>query len=94
MAYSVRPLSSFERRLEKLNAQITKRILGKIETLAQNPVLIRGPMGGMPKDLWGLHKVRVGDWRVFFWADHKKKEIILYDIDKRDFAYRNLLRGK
>lgn len=48
----------------------------------------------MPKDLAGLHKVRVGDWRVFFWVDHKNKDLVLYDIDKRDYVYKKLFKRK
>lgn len=28
----------------------------------------------LPKDLEGLQKYRIGDWRILFWVDHKKKE--------------------
>lgn len=94
MGYSVRPLPSFERSLDTLDKQIARRILGKIDRLAENSELVKGPMGNMPKDLAGLHKVRVGDWRVFFWVDHEKKELVLYDIDKRDHVYKNLFKGK
>lgn len=94
MGYSVRPLPSFERSLDTLDKQIARRILGKINRLAENPELVKGPMGNMPKDLAGLHKGRVGDWRVFFWVDHEKKELVLYDIDKRDHVYKNLFKRK
>ena len=49
-------------------------------------------MGNLPLDLRGLHKIGVGDWRLFFWADHEKKEVVPYDVDKRDKAYKHLYR--
>ena len=92
MAYNVRPLASFERGLERLDKQIARRIIGKINSLADNPESIGRPMGGLPKDFAGLHKLRVGDWRVFFWVDHGNKELILYLVDHRDDIYKSLYR--
>lgn len=94
MAYRVRPLPSFERNLGKLHKQAVKRVLEKIDRLAENQELMKGPMGNMPKDLAGLHKVRVGDWRVFFWVDHERKELVLYGVDRRDYVYKKLFRRK
>ena len=92
MAYNINPLGSFERSLSKLDKQITRRVLEKIQLLAENPESIKGPMGNLPKDLAGLHKLRVGDWRVFFWVSHEARELTLYDIDKRDYAYKKLFK--
>lgn len=36
MTYSVKPLPSFERSLEKLDKQVARRVLEKIERLAEN----------------------------------------------------------
>lgn len=94
MGYSVKPLPSFERSLDKLDKQIVRRIFEKIDRLSENPEIMRGPMSNMPKDLAGLHKARVGDRRVFFWVDHEKKELVLYDIDKRDYVYQKLFKRK
>lgn len=94
MDYSVNPLFSFERELARLDNQVVQRVLKKIDDLAQNPQKIGSPMGNLPKDLLGLHKLRVGDWRVFFWVSHEKKELILYFIGNRADAYKNLYRKK
>jgi len=51
-------------------------------------------MGGLPKDLVGLHKIRIGDLRVFFWVDHNKKEIVLYFVSHRDEIYKWLYKRK
>lgn len=94
MFYSVNPLLYFERGLARLDKQVARRILEKIDDVAENPQKIRSPMGNLPKDLTGLHKLRVGDWRVFFWASNEKKELILYFVGNRSDAYKNLYRRK
>ncbi|OGF85388.1 hypothetical protein A2Z63_00030 [Candidatus Giovannonibacteria bacterium RIFCSPLOWO2_02_44_8] len=94
MAYSIRPLVSFERTLRKLDKQIARRVIEKLEALAENPGIIGSSMANLPKDLSGLHKVRVGDLRVFFWVDHRKEEIVPYVVDRRDIMYKNFYRGK
>ncbi len=94
MAYSLRPLPTFEKSLSKFDDNIAQRVIEKLDRLAENPALIPRPMGGLPKDLAGLHKTRVGDWRVFFWVDHDKKEIILYFVEHRDEIYKWLYKRK
>lgn len=94
MAYRVNPLSSFENGLAKIDRPVAQRILEKIDDMATNPETIGHPMGNLPKHLSGLHKLRVGNQRIFFWVDHKKKEITLYFVDKRDHAYEKLFRRK
>ena len=94
MAYNIRPSLSFEPSLEKLDKSIAKRVTEKLEMLAENPLTIPSPMGNLPKDLTGLRKIRVGNWRVFFWVDHAKKEIVPYFIENRDEIYKWLYRRK
>lgn len=91
MAYNIKPLASFERSFSKISRNDQKRIAEKLDRLASYPETIGASMKNLPPDLRGLHKVRIGDWRVFFWVDHGKREITLYDLDWRDKAYRRLL---
>jgi len=90
MAYNVRPHRVFERSVAKLPQQLRERIFEKIDMLAAHPEIIGTPMKHLPVDLKGLHKDRVGDWRIFYWVDHAKKEIVPYDVDRRDIAYKRL----
>lgn len=90
MIYDLRPNQSFERPFSKLAQDIQKRIVEKLEFLAEHPKVIGSPMKNLPADLRGLHKIRVGRWRVFFWVDHEKREIVPYDVDNRDKAYKLL----
>ena len=92
MVYNIRPLASFEKAFAKLPRDDQQRIAEKIEHLAAHPEIIGSPMTHLPSDLRGLHKVRAGDWRIFFWVDSRKEDIALYAIDRRDKAYKNLLR--
>ena len=92
MAYSIRPHRSFERPFSKLSRNDRQRVAEKLEYLAMHPDTIGTPMGNLPPDLRGLHKIRVGDRRLFFWVDREKHEIVPYDVDKRDKAYKHLYR--
>lgn len=84
---SVRYTDSFEKDPARLDVSIARRIIEKIEHLAQNPALGQ-PVSYLPKDLAGLKKYRIGDWRVLFWFDTQKDEIILYGIDHRSKVYK------
>ncbi len=85
--YNLRTTSGFDKDLKKLDRSIAKRILNKLDYLAKNPKLAE-PLEYLPKDLEGLKKFRVGDWRVLFWVDDNKKEIILYGVDHRGSIYK------
>ena len=91
MAYSIRPLALFERSFSRISHDDQKRITEKLDYLALHPETIGASMKNLPPDLRGLHKIRVGDWRVFFWADHQKQEITPYSLEWRDKAYKRLL---
>lgn len=88
--YQIETTPTFDKDIKKLNRQIAKRIIEKVEWLAKHPELLRSPMQHTPKDLEGLQKYRVGDWRVLFWVDHQKKEITLYGVDHRGTIYKKL----
>lgn len=92
MAYIIRHHKEFERPFSNLTQSDKERVVEKLEYLAQNPETIGGPMSNLPPHLRGLHKVRIRDRRLFFWVDHEKKEIVPYDIDRRDKAYKYLYR--
>ena len=85
--YRLETTPDFERDLKTLERDIAQRISKKLEWLSQNPEALRFPLKHAPKDLKGIQKYRVGDYRVFFWVDHNKKAIILYGIEHRRSAY-------
>ena len=92
MAYDVKPLVSFERAFARLPKENQRRIAEKIDFLAAHPETIGSPMAHLPPALRGLHKIRAGDWRIFFWMDTRRQEITLYDVDRRDKAYKSIMR--
>lgn len=92
--YKIKTTPTFDKDLKKLDFQIAKRIIEKVEWLAGYPDLLRCSMKYMPKELEGLQKYRIGDWRVLFWIDRQKEEIILYSVEHRREMYRNLKRKK
>ena len=86
--YKIRTTPTFERDIKKLDRSIARRIIEKIEQLANTPEILKHPVTYLPKDLEGLQKYRVGDWRVLFWLDHQQKEIILYGVEHRSKIYK------
>lgn len=86
--YQIKTTPTFDKDLKKLNRQIAKRIIEKIEWVAENPEAPGSLMRYMPKELKGLRKYRIGDWRVLFWLDSQNKEIILYGVEHRKNVYK------
>ena len=91
MAYRVEvgPRDSIQ--LEKLNATVLSAVERKIIWLAQNAaVMVHRRLVGMPEDLSGLCKLRVGDWRILYWIYHAEKIVRIYRIQHRSEVYRDL----
>ena len=86
--YRIKITLTFEKDIKKLDRQIAKGSFKKIEYLADHPEILRSHIKYFPKELEGLQKYRIGDWRVYFLVDHKKKEIILYGVEHRRRAYK------
>lgn len=87
--YKVVYTKTFERDFQKLDKSIAKRIIAKINEISQNPQNISF-VKYSPKNLQKLCKLRVGDWRILFWVEHKEKIITLYSVEHRDKIYKNL----
>lgn len=88
--YSVVATKTFERDVRKLDPAVAAFVLQKIEWLAENPEAARFPLRHLPLDLRGLHKFRVGDYRLIFWISREQREIVLYRILHRREVYREL----
>jgi hypothetical protein len=79
------------------NSFASKWLLGfppsgyEISGLAQNAaVMIHRRLVGMPDDLAGLCKLRVGDWRIIYWIYRAEKIVRIYRIQHRSEVYRHL----
>lgn len=85
-SWSVEFLLDAEKDLAKLDRDIRKRIIAKLDWLGVNfdstfPVNLRG-------EFREFYKLRVGDWRVFYKVDSKNRTLLVCYIARRDEAYK------
>ena len=91
MDYRIEIGPKAETQLADLEAAIAASIERKILWLAENaPSIVHRRLVGIPEDLVGLCKLRVGDYRILYWIYHEKKLVRLYRIQHRSEVYRNL----
>lgn len=90
--YSLETTPTFDKDIKKLDQTLAKRIIAKLEFLAEHPELLHNTLAYLPKDLDGLQKYRIGDWRVLFWVNNKRGAITLYGVDNRGHIYKKLKR--
>lgn len=91
MAYQVEIGPKAAAQLDDLDAAIAGSIERKILWLAENAAsILHRRLVGMPDDLSGLCKLRVGDYRILYWIYHEKKLVRLYRIRHRSEVYRDL----
>jgi mRNA interferase RelE/StbE len=63
----------------------------KIQWLADNAAgMVHRRLVGMPKDLAGLCKLRVGDYRILYWIYPAIKIARIYRLQHRSEVYRHL----
>jgi mRNA interferase RelE/StbE len=90
MAYRVEVGSKADAQLAELDSAIGTSIERKILWLADNAaVMVHRRLVGMPDDLAGLCKLRLGDWRILYWIYHSEKLIRIYRIQHRSEVYRD-----
>jgi mRNA interferase RelE/StbE len=91
MAYAVEIGPKAESQLAELDAAIGASVERKIAWLAENAhAMVHRRLVGMPEELEGLCKVRVGEYRVLYWIYHRQKLIRIYRVRHRSEVYRNL----
>jgi mRNA interferase RelE/StbE len=91
MPYRVEIGSKANAQLAKLDAAIGASVERKIQWLAENAaVMVHRRLVGMPADLAGLCKLRVGDFRILYWNYPGQKLIRIYRIQHRSEIYRRL----
>ena len=91
MAYRVEVGQKARAQLDELDPIVGSAVECKIIWLAQNAdVMIHRRLVGMPEDLAGLCKLRVGDWRILYWIYHAEKVVRIYRIQHRSEVYRGL----
>jgi len=91
MPYRVEIGSNANAQLAELDAAIGGSIERKIQWLAENAaVMVHRRLVGMPTDLAGLCKLRVGDYRILYWNYPGQKVVRIYRIQHRSEVYRRL----
>ncbi len=91
MAYRIEVGPRASAQLSALDPTVGSAVERKIIWLAQNAAaMIHRRLVGMPDDLAGLCKLRVGDWRIIYWIYHGEKIVRIYRIQHRSEVYRDL----
>jgi len=91
MAYRIEVGPRASAQLSELDRTVGSAVERKIIWLAQNAaVMIHRRLVGMPDDLAGLCKLRVGDWRIIYWIYRAEKIVRIYRIQHRSEVYRHL----
>jgi len=91
MAFRVEVSRKATTQLDELDASVGAAVERKIIWLAQNAsVMVHRRLVGMPEDLAGLCKLRVGDWRILYWIYQAEKIVRIYRIQHRSEVYRDL----
>jgi mRNA interferase RelE/StbE len=91
MAYRVEVGRKASTQLGELDPAVSSAVERKIIWLAQNAaVMVHRRLVGMPDDLAGLCKLRVGDWRILYWIYHEEKIVRIYRVQHRSEVYRGL----
>ena len=88
--YRLETTLNFEREFGKLDRSVARRVMRKLDHIVAHPELIAQPLRNPPSNLEGIHKYRVGDYRVLLWVDHSKRVITLHTVGHRSEVYRRL----
>jgi mRNA interferase RelE/StbE len=89
MAYRVEVGLRADAQLAGLDSAIGASLERKILWLAENAsAIVHRRLAGMPDDLAGLCKMRVGDWRILYWIYHSGQMVRIYRIQHRSEVYR------
>lgn len=88
--YRLETTPEFDKDFKKLERETALRILKKMEWLSKHPEVLKSPLKNPPKDLRGLQKYRVGDYRILLWIDRNKEMITFYGVEHRRSVYENI----
>lgn len=85
--YRIETTPEFDEDLSGLDRAVAQRVIRKVEWLAEHPEVLCYPLRHLPEDLKGLHKYRVGDYRVLLWVDREIGVLTLYGVQHRREVY-------
>ena len=90
MPYEIEVGAKADKRLAEMDSVVGASIERKIKWLGDNATsIIHRRLIGMPQELTGLCKLRLGDYRILYWVEHEKKQIFIYRIEHRSQVYRD-----
>jgi mRNA interferase RelE/StbE len=76
--------------LAALDTVIGAGVERRIQWLSENAgAMVHRRLVGMPEDLAGLCKLRIGDWRILYWVYPAHELIRVYRIQHRSEVYRD-----
>ncbi len=84
MRYNVEIKRSAEREMNRLPAEMHRRISERILALEDNP----RPLGSRKLRGGEAYRLRVGDYRVLYTSDDQARRIFVYCVAHRREAYR------
>jgi mRNA interferase RelE/StbE len=91
MSYRVEIGSKAAAQLARIDSIIGETLERKIIWLSENAAsMVHRRLVGMPKELEGLCKLRVGDYRILYWLYHNEAIIKIYRIQHRSEVYKRL----
>jgi len=90
-AYQIETGPKADTQLAALDQAIGASVERKIIWLSQNAAsMVHRRLVGMPDELSGLCKLRVGDYRILYWIYPAKELVRIYRIQHRSEVYRQL----
>mgnify|MGYP003389990226 CR=1 FL=1 len=84
--YQIQFLADARRDLERLDAPIARRIVKKLNWLAENAENVEPT--GLRSGLAGLARIREGDYRIIYEIKHLELAIIVHFIGHRSEVYK------
>lgn len=85
--YKIRLYEEAERNLARLDKTTVRRILRKLNWLAENAEMIEPK--GLRRNLSGFAKLREGDYRIVYQISHEEEIIFVRFIGHRSEVYKN-----
>ena len=85
MTYEIRWSHHAFRKFEKLDGQVRKRIIGKLEGIVDDPFVAAKRLTGT-----NLYSLRVGDYCVIMIVERGRMLILVIDLSHRSKIYKKL----
>ena len=86
MTYDVEFTSNAKSDLGRLDAKITRRVLEKLDWLADNLDVVG--QKALTAPLKGMFKLRCGDYRVIYDCDRSRRRITVFRVQHRSEVYK------